>query len=170
MKKFLILGNKNAITYKDVFPHIKNNEMWLGTSTPNEFDLPDGNGTKKVSGLCRWFTNIQHSKYNEPLELTNTYNPTDYPKYDNYDVVEVSKTCDIPMDYNGVMGVPITFLDKYCNTQFEIITIACGNSWANYKDELMSLNFNPNMKYGGGLGSPILNGEAVYSRIILKKS
>ena len=70
---------------------------------------------------------------------------------------------------NPVMGVPITFLDKYCPTQFRIIGIACGNSWANYKDILKLLNFNPNMKYGGGLGSPILNGKATYARILIQK-
>lgn len=169
-KKFLIIGNKNAITYKNVFIHIKCNELWLGMTPPNEFVLPNGNETKKVNGMCRWFTNIPHNKNQEPLVLTKTYNPIDYPKYDNYDAIEVSKVKDIPIDYDGVMGIPITFLNNYCNSQFEIIGIACGNSWANYTETLKSLNFNPNIKYGGGLGCGIVNGKPCYARILIKKN
>lgn len=133
MNKFLILGNNNAITYKEVFPHIKDNEMWLGFSANKTFkfklsdsyekwDEIDEQGNKycKVTAIT-WFTNIPHNKNQEPLQLTKTYNPTDYPKYDNYDAIEVSKVKDIPIDYDGVMGVPITFLDKYCPNQFEIV-------------------------------------------------
>lgn len=168
-KEFLIIGNKNAITYKEIFPLIKENKLWLGISFPNEFILPNGEITKTVSGLCRWFTNLTHAKRNKPLDLVQKYDPRYYPKFDNYDCIECSKVMDIPVDYDGVTAVPITFLDKYCPKQFRIIGIACGNSWANYKDILKSLNFNPNMKYGGGLGSPILNGKATYARLLIQK-
>lgn len=168
-KEFLIIGNKNAITYKEIFPLIKENKLWLGISFPNEFILPNGEITKTVSGLCRWFTNLTHAKRNKPLDLVQKYDPRYYPKYENYDCIECSKVMDIPVDYDGVTAVPITFLDKYCPKQFRIIGIACGNSWANYKDILKSLNFNPNMKYGGGLGSPILNGKATYARLLIQK-
>ena len=168
-KEFLIIGNKNAITYKEIFPLIKENKLWLGISFPNEFILPNGEITKTVSGLCRWFTNLTHDKRNKPLDLVQKYDPRYYPKFDNYDCIECSKVMDIPVDYDSVIAVPITFLDKYCPTQFRIVGIACGNSWANYKDILKLLNFNPNMKYGGGLGSPILNGKATYARILIQK-
>ena len=168
-KEFLIIGNKNAITYKEIFPLIKENKLWLGISFPNEFILPNGEITKTVSGLCRWFTNLTHAKRNKPLDLVQKYDPRYYPKFDNYDCIECSKVMDIPVDYDAVIAVPITFLDKYCPKQFRIVGIACGNSWANYKDILKLLNFNPNMKYGGGLGSPILNGKATYARILIQK-
>ena len=168
-KEFLIIGNKNAITYKEIFPLIKENKLWLGISFPNEFILPNGEITKTVSGLCRWFTNLTHDKRNKPLDLVQKYDPRYYPKYENYDCIECSKVMDIPVDYDGVIAVPITFLDKYCPNQFRIVGIACGNSWANYKDILKLLNFNPNMKYGGGLGSPILNGKATYARLLIQK-
>ena len=168
-KEFLIIGNKNAITYKEIFPLIKENKLWLGISSPNEFILPNGEITKTVSGLCRWFTNLTHDKRNKPLDLVQKYDPRYYPKFDNYDCIECSKVMDIPVDYDAVIAVPITFLDKYCPNQFRIIGIACGNSWANYKDILKLLNFNPNMKYGGGLGSPILNGKATYARLLIQK-
>lgn len=179
-KKFLLLGNNNAITYKEIFPLIMSNKMWLGYSNNKtmEFVLSDSyekwdrieNGKKigKVPAIS-WFTNLEHDHRNRPLDLTQRYDPRYYPKYDNYDAIECSKVMDIPRDYDGVIGVPITFLDKYCPTQFRIVGIACGNSWANYKDILKSLNFNPSMKYGGGLGSPILNGKATYGRLLIQK-
>ena len=167
-KKFLIIGNKNAIIYKEIFPLIKENKLWLGITSPNEYRLPNGEITKQVNGLCRWFTNMEHDRRNQPMDLYMKYSNEYFPKYDNYDAIEVSKTCEIPMDYEGVMGVPITFLDKYCPEQFEIVGIACGNSWRNYTDILKELNFNPNIKYGGGLGSGIVNGKATYARILIK--
>lgn len=98
-KEFLIIGNKNAITYKEIFPLIKENKLWLGISSPNEFILPNGEITKTVSGLCRWFTNLTHAKRNKPLDLVQKYDPRYYPKYDNYDCIECSKVMDIPIDY-----------------------------------------------------------------------
>ena len=139
-KDFLIIGNMNAISYKEVFPMIKENKMWLGVSSFNKgmyFGVPDDytyadtykfdrerNGKKvmRVSSIC-WFTNLDHKKRHEELVLYKKYNEEEYPKYDNYDAIEVSKVTDIPMDYEGIMGVPITFLNKYCPEQFEIVDL-----------------------------------------------
>lgn len=139
-KKFLIIGNTNAITYKEVFPLIKENKLWLGWSSFNKgmyFYVPEDykyadtykfekeiNGRKvmRVSSIC-WFTNLDHSRRHEDLILYKKYTPEEYPKYDNYDAIEVSKVCEIPKDYDGIMGVPITFLDKYNPSQFEIVDI-----------------------------------------------
>ena len=142
-KDFLIIGNGNAISYKEIFPLIKDNKMWLGvsiTSGDRKFVVPDNyplnaagcgideNGKKyiRVKGV-RWFTNLDHKKRHEELLLYKKYNTEEYPKYDNYDAIEVGKTKDIPMDYNGIMGVPITFLNKYCPTQFEIVKFRKGD-------------------------------------------
>ena len=92
-----------------------------------------------------------------------------YPHYDNYDAINVDRVADIPVDYRGVMGVPITFMDKYNPDEFEIVGIACGNSWANYRDTLISLGFNPNIKYGGGLGSGVVNKKGCYARILIQR-
>lgn len=131
-KKFLIVGHQNAITYKEVFPLIKENRIWLGYGfrgnaahfkSPYEDVATAGDhreGMIRVSGV-NWFTNLDHSKRHEELDLVCHYSPEDYPHYDNYDAIEVGKTSDIPCDFNGIMGVPITFLDKYNPEQFEIL-------------------------------------------------
>ena len=133
-KKFLIIGSKNAIIYKEIFPDIKDNKLWLGLADPKVFRVPidkvenektqfigdDGMVYQKFGNIC-WFTNLEHEKRHQPLDLYKRYSNEEYPKYDNYDAIEVSKVADIPEDYDGVMGVPITFLDKYCPTQFEIV-------------------------------------------------
>lgn len=155
-KQFLIIGNKNAITYKEFFPLLKNNLVWIGVTTPNEFITPDGTQTKKVNGLTRWFTNIPHTKRNEPLVLTASYYDSknkreDYPVYDNYDAIEVGKVVNIPKDYTGVMGVPITFMDKYCPDQFEIL----GCSAYSDPDYL-------------GTGSFYAQGQKKYARITIR--
>ena len=146
-KKFLIIGNKNAITYKEIFPLIKENRIWVGfqpMSVDMLFDIPkeqqeellknSKNGSKYriVNGVVKgrsasiWFTNIEHSKRHEELPLYKRYNPEEYPKYDNYDAINVDKVNEIPCDYYGVMGVPITFLDKYNPEQFEIVEFRKG--------------------------------------------
>lgn len=159
-KEFIIIGNKNAITYKEVFPYIKENRLWLGVEIPNKFRMPNGEIVDKVSGLCRWYTNIPHRKRNLPLDFYKTYNDKDFPKYDNYDAIEVSKVCDIPMDYYGVMGVPITFLDKYCPAQFEIVgaTESEGKGFSNGL-------FNDEYK----ITQPLINGSKVYKRLFIHR-
>ncbi len=142
-KFFVILGNKNAITYKEIFPLIQKNKMFVGyTSMSKEiyFHVPQkyidaGLAANKDRTIVKiegeyvsrsasiWFTNIPLKKQNEELPLVCSYyeNPERYPKYDNYDAIEVSKTADIPCDYFGEMGVPITFMDKYNPAQFELL-------------------------------------------------
>jgi nuclear transport factor 2 (NTF2) superfamily protein len=166
-KKFIIIGNQNAITYKEIFPYIKNNQLWLGTKgigdmsfvVPNNYETretrswKDENGTnwRSFGNIC-WFTNIEHRKRSEILDLYKEYNSTDYPKYDNYDAIEVSRVENIPMDYDGVMGVPITFLGKYNPTQFQIIGIA------------------NNVRYIGDFPClTIINGQKIYNRVLIKK-
>jgi len=120
-KRFLIIGNKNAISYKEIFRLTKENQLWLGYSSPSEFFIPDGTLTKQVQGLTRWFTNLDIVKRHEEFVMYKKYSPKEYPRYVNYDAIEVAKVSEIPMDYEGEMGVPITFLDKYNPNQFEII-------------------------------------------------
>ena len=132
-KKFLIIGSMNAITYKEIFPYIMENKLWLGMNHISEFIQPDGN--KKKFGNILWFTNLPNQKRTEPMELWKEYNPEVYPKYDNYDAINVDKTYMIPKDYDEVMGVPISFLDKYCPTQFRIIKFRKGND-----DKDLSIN------------------------------
>ena len=122
-KKFAIIGNMNAITYKEVFPLIKENKMWLGYSQPKIFIQPDG--SEKKFGNILWYTNLDIPKRHEPMLLGWKFEKGlemgIYQKYDNYDAYNVDKVCQIPRDYDGVLGVPITFLDKYCPEQFEIL-------------------------------------------------
>jgi hypothetical protein len=120
-KQFLIIGNQNAFTYKEIFKLIRDNKIWTGYNMVHQFYQPDGS-VKKFGNVC-WFTNMNTSKRNEELVLTKLYNNIDYPTYDNYAAINVDKVVDIPKDYDGVMGVPITFIDKYNPNQFEIIDI-----------------------------------------------
>ena len=139
-KKFLIIGNIMSVTCKEVFPYIMNNRVWLGpsiTSGDRVFNVPDyyplvaagcgidTNGRKyiRVKGV-RWYTNLEHKKRHEELDLVCRYSADEYPKYDNFDAIDVGQTMDIPCNYEGVMGVPITFLDKYNPEQFDIIGLS----------------------------------------------
>ena len=139
-KKFLIIGNMNSITCKEIFPYIQYDKMWIGpsiTSGDRKFFVPDdyplnaagcgvdsdGKRFIRVKGV-RWFTNLDHNKRHEDLDLVCRYDEEDYPTYDNFDAIEVAKTSDIPCDYKGVMGVPITFLDKYNPEQFEVLGLS----------------------------------------------
>ncbi len=143
-KKFLIIGNVNAITYKEIFKLIKANNLWLGASIHSgdrEFGVPDdyplnaassridedGNKYIRVKGV-RWFTNLDYKERHEDLILFKKYTPEEYPTYDNYDAINVDVTKSIPADYEGVMGVPITFLDKYNPEQFEVVGLGISNS------------------------------------------
>jgi len=142
-KQFLIIGHQNAITYKEIFPLLKDDKVWLGYAQQAFtmlFDVPadyvqelvetkkEGSGYVVVGGVvkskmrnAKWFTNLDHKKRHEELILYKRYSPDEYPKYDNYDAIEVSKTKEIPMDWDGAMGVPISFLDKHNPEQFEIL-------------------------------------------------
>lgn len=127
-KKFLVLGNQNAFTYKEIFPLIKNNQLWTGVNHRiKEFIQPDG--TRKKFGNIEWFTNLPNSKQNVELFTGKKYYGYEvlYPKYDNYDAINVNKITEIPDDYFGVVGVPITFLDSYNPKQFEIVKFRKGD-------------------------------------------
>ena len=170
-KKFIIVGHQNAITYKEIFPLIKNNELWLGYGfkggaahfySKYKDVATAGNhreGMIRVSGVM-WFTNLDTQKRHEDLILYKKYTPEEYPKYDNYDAINVNKTSDIPCDYDGVMGVPITFLDKYSPEQFEIV----GATESEGKGFSMGL-WDSTSK----ISQPLVNGQKVYKRIFIKR-
>ena len=171
-KKFLILGDQNAITYKEIFGYIKENKLWLGYDNggtkwfqvPMDYDIPTESRKKIVNGVkyfsmgrILWFTNLDTTKRHEELQLYKKYNPKEFLKYDNYDAIEVSKYSDIPMDYEGVMGVPITFIDKYNPNQFKIV------GWSRHNDRNMDGGY-----WKGGKSDATLNGKEVYRRILIK--
>ena len=155
-KKFIIIGNMNAIAYNEIIPYITRNQIMYGYSIHSgdrEFQVPDtynrtdkyridANGIKyiRVNGV-RWFTNMRLQDYNDKLILFKKYIPWEYPKLDNYDAINVDKTCDIPADYDGVIAVPVSFFDKYNPEQFEII----------------------------GKIEPVCRGKRIYKRLLIKK-
>ncbi len=173
-KKFVIIGNQNAVSYKEVFSLIKENKIWLGYKHPEKFVVPDHyehrefrswrdeNGTnwRSLGNAC-WFTNLDIAKRHEDVILYKKYNKADYPKYDNYNAIEVSKFADIPMDYDGVMGVPITFLDKYVPEQFEII----GTDYDIKQGTLPEL---VKKSWKGKIDRGYINGKRLYARILIK--
>lgn len=172
-KKFLIIGNKNAITYKEFFPLLKDDKVWIGCNSPIEFSTPDGI-TKKLNGLTRWFTNLDVAKRHEKLILWKNYTPEEYPKYDNYDAINVDKVSEIPVDYDGVMGVPITFMDKHNPEQFEIVGFGSGSfgveiGVTGYKQEYLKYMGNTapvtgNLYY-------VVDGKPItpYKRVLIRK-
>ena len=165
-KKFLIIRNVNSNSYKECFSLIKENKLWLGASIHSgdrEFGVPDtypltaasfridsfGRKYIRVKGV-RWFTNLDYKERHEDLVLYKNYNPEEYPKYDNYDAINVDKTSDIPQDFNGVIGVPITFLDKYNPEQFEIVALGIVGSCdftCEKRMEILDKNGMPTGKY-----------------------
>ena len=168
-KQFLIIGNNNAITYKEIFPLIKDNQMWVGYTANKTcifrvgegytFDdritkqINDGNYYGKVPAVT-WFTNLPNTKRNEEMVLTASYyaNPDAYPHYDNYDGINVDRLSQIPKDYSGVMGVPITFIDKYNPEQFEILSCSA------FSDPEFF-----------GCGALYVNGRKTYARVLVKR-
>ena len=175
-KKFVIIGNLNALTYRDIFKLIKEDKLWFGHSIHSgdrEFRVPqdyplnaagsrvdeDGNKYIRVKGV-RWFTNLDYTERHEDLLLYKTYNPEEYPTYDNYEAINVDVTKEIPMDYPGVMGVPITYIDKYNPDQFEILGMA---SSAGYNAEIVGIPF-----MGDKDARPLINGKNTYARVFIK--
>lgn len=156
LKKFITIGDLNSITYKEVFPLILSNKLWSGYSHPKEFSTKFDGGDIVKFGNKMWFTNLEIKKLYEDLILYKEYSLEDYPKYDNYDAINVDKVKDIPLDYYGVMGVPITFLDKYNPNQFEIVgwTIK-GMCNVEFKDL--------------GTSNPMICGKSKYKRIFIKR-
>lgn len=162
-KKFLIIGNKNSRHHKDVFTLIKNEKIWIGYNSPKDFFTPEGGLSGKLGGLTRWYTNLDITKRHEILPLYKKYSPEEYPHYDNLDAIDVSKTAEIPEDYDGMMGVPDDFLDKYNPDQFELIGIPTGN---------LGKEIGVTKNYRGRTDiSYTKNGKTScpYSRIIIKK-
>ena len=155
-KQFLIIGNKNAYAYKEIFTLIKNNKIWTGYNAVHNFIQPDGN--IKKFGNIGWFTNLQSKKRNEELILTKTYNEIDFPYLDNYNAINVGKVVNIPKDFDGYMAVPITFIDKYNPNQFEIFGIT------NTGEKNPGIRL-PNTAHG----RPLLNGKELYIRILIRK-
>ena len=150
-KKFLVIGNKNAYSCKGIFPLFMENRLWVGYNSPKEFRQPDGNEPKQMNGLTRWFTNLDVKKRHEEQVLFRKYTPERYPKYDNYDAINVNEVCEIPEDYHGVMGVPITFLDHYNPDQFEIVGLANNGTDSEYD-----------------LVKPMVDGKYVYTRVLIR--
>lgn len=183
-KDFIILGNMNAATCKEIFPLFRDNRIWYGESIRSgdrKFYVPDnypldaaGCGTDesgrrfiRVKGV-RWFTNLDTSRRHEPIKLTCHYTPAEYPFYENYDAIDVGRTQKIPVDYDGVMGVPITFLDKYNPEQFEIVMLANGNARSNVSPEILAeVKYRPHPEDRGGVG--IIRGRRVYARILIRR-
>lgn len=172
-KEFVILGNMNAITYKGIFPIFKKNKVWYGPSissgdrkfyVPDNYELnasgcgidDDGRKWIKVKGV-RWFTNLDHKKRHEKLILYKKYSPKEFPKYDNYDAININKTAEIPEDYSGIMGVPITFLDRYSPDQFELLGIMSGA-----KGEGLTNGNDGRAKF-------YVRGRGVYARILIRR-
>ena len=172
-KKFLIVGTWNAITYKEIFKLIRDDKVWIGINSNRNFSgflVPKhyplhgtearvdekGNRIISTNNTC-WFTNMDIAKRHEELILCKKYNKTEYPNYDNYNAIEVSKTADIPIDYKGVMGVPVTFLNKYNPKQFELIGMGEDNG-SGYSGGV----------WNGGSRSCLVNGKAVFKRVFIR--
>ena len=170
-KKFLILGNQSAIGFKEVFPFLKENKIWIGASRKSVSFKTSFSLEPKKFGDIRWFTNLKLNYKVKPLDLSKKhYTPEKYPKYDNYDAINVDKVADIPCDYPGVMGVPLTFMDKYCPEQFEIVGLAkrggdprlkTKNYTKDEYDNYSDLNAGPTILKDG---LP----KVIYSRILIK--
>jgi hypothetical protein len=169
-KKFVIMGNKNAITYKEFFPLLMNNQVWVGVRPINRdfwLYVPDDEAYEKIDEEGRhikhimacWFTNLDIQKRHEDLDLYKRYNPEEFPKYDNYNAINVDKVTDIPLDYAGMMGVPITFMDKYNPDQFEII----------HADTIRKNKSIPEKKHGLIKDKESsINGKPTYVRIVIR--
>ena len=188
-KKFIIIGNQNAITYKEIFPLLKENKIWLGYGFKGNVGFfintkyedyakssQHKEGMIRVSGVM-WYTNLDIDKRHEKLILYKSYTPKEYPHYDNYDAIEVSKTADIPYNYDGIMGVPITFMDKYSPDQFEIVGM-CENldlyglktkiyTTQECRDRYFEL-FGKKGTYDLNAAG-VINGKKVYQRVLIKK-
>lgn len=173
-KKFLIIGNKNSVTTKEIFPLFQNNRIWSGFTPWTGgmwFETNGGFYDKEINGKTLsnvpaiWLTNLDHKKRHEDIILYKTYSPEEYPTYFNYDAIEVAKTADIPMDYEGYMGVPITFLDKYNPDQFEIIGKSSDVA------DMSQIRKMENVQGGGPRCYVMKNGVPVrmYERIIIRR-
>jgi hypothetical protein len=169
-KKFVVVGSKNAITYKEIFMLIRDNRLWLGYGfrngnayfqVPNPRDFADGVYDEKTGLVkfrnCAWFTNLDVATRHEKLMLFKRYSPESFLRYDNYDAINVNKISEIPYDYVGIMGVPITFTDNYNPEQFEIIGLAAGN-----------IRGLAGIESSTGKDGPYIGGKLKYGRILIR--
>ena len=185
-KKFLIIGPWNAVTYKEIFPLVKENRFWLGYgfaagnayfSVPSDMREYAAGVFDKKTGLVKfrnvtWFTNLDHHKRHEELILYKNYNSDDYPTYDNYDAINVDRVADIPVDYDGMMGVPITFLDKYNPDQFEILGITDRANRYGLKTKIYTQADAPNFNDLNGTAGVIktIDGyKRTYRRLLIRR-
>ena len=181
-KKFIIMGNQNAITYKEIFPLLQSGELWLGANYGTmKFEVKSNKDNKSnvyfdkckkkyfaKFGNIVWFTNLKHTKRNKNIELHKTYSKDEYQMYDNYNAINVDRIKDIPKDYDGIMGVPITFFYHHNPNQFDIIWQASGNtSCSATKETLNYLGYKRHKNDRGGCG--VINGKRKYTRIFIKK-
>jgi hypothetical protein len=191
-KKFIILGNQNAISYKDIFPLIRDGRLWLGVNSGDmEFKVPDyyesrttrfwidddGQKWRSLGNAC-WFTNLDFARRHENLTLYRTYDPGTYPTYDNYNAIEVPKIADIPCDYEGAIGVPITFLAKHNPDQFDVLGIASATDPDNSLRTRIYTSQECHAAYARRFGKPgtydlnasgVINNVKVYKRILIKR-
>lgn len=191
-KKFIILGNLNAVTYKETWPYIQQNQIWLGVTRAgtgqmwfkinDDFPVRSGQRTDEnghryqTIGNSAWFTNLDHAKRHEELTLFKTYNSDDYPTYDNFDAIEVPRAVDIPTDYDGVMGVPITFLGRYSPDQFEIVALSRYTRTQGMSKKFVDAYYasgqtgqisegHPDLCYYDGNGRPVVP----YMRVLIRR-
>ena len=178
-KEFIVIGNLNAVTYMEVFPYMKDDKVWMGATCFNGgtamFGAPkdsfnpekmskkcygktgeDGSFLWRVSGV-RWFTNMEHDRRGTEITLDGAYSPSDYPKYDNYDAINVGRVSEIPCDYDGAMGVPISFMDKYSPSQFRILGLMCGTRGEGF------------VNGDDGRSKFFMGGKSVYARVIIRR-
>jgi len=166
-KKFIVLGNQNAVTYREILPLFIDNKIWLGYNSghfwfrvPDDYEVKetdfkideDGKKWRRMGNIC-WYTNIDVDKRHENMTLFRNYTPENYPKYDNYDAINVDKTVDIPCDYFGIMGVPITFIDKHNPEQFELLGDSRYHDGQDFSDDIN-----------------VINGKNLYRRLLIRRS
>jgi hypothetical protein len=165
-KRFLVLGNMNQVQYKELFPYFMNGTCWLGYNAghfwfrvPDSYEPkptdyrqdPDGQKWRRMGNIC-WFTNIDIAKRHHPLDLFKHYTPEQYPTYDNYDAIDCGRTSEIPLDYDGIIGVPTSYMAYHCPEQFEIVG-----------------EFNHGIDGDFDLAEPLINGTARYKRIAIRR-
>ena len=185
-KKFLIIGSQNAITYKEIFPLLMNNQMWLGYySGDMKFRVPDyyepratrfwidetGQKWRSLGNTC-WYTNLDIKKRHTPLDLRgNYYSAEKYPEFDNYQGINVNRVADIPCDYEGIMGVPITFMNVHCPEQFDILGITCRGYSPEYRTKMYERSDYKNANDLNGSGCILVDGKPkmIYGRLLIRK-
>lgn len=162
-KNYLLIGNENTFASTEIFPLIKDEKIHLGFNKVKNFLTPDN--SIQTFGNISWFTNLSIEKETKPIKMTKKYDAETYPQYDNFKAINVDKVTDIPLDYYGIMGVPITYLNKHNKNQFEILGLAAGNTKNNGLN--YNVEYNPSPLDRGGCG--VINGVRKYSRVFIRR-